>query len=35
LKLSVAERVRDLISRINDTDKPNLLTARGKVRIVK
>jgi len=28
-KLSVEDRVRDLISRINDTDKANLLTARG------
>ena len=27
--LSVHDRVLDLVSRINDTDKPNLLTARG------
>jgi hypothetical protein len=30
MKLAVEDRVKDLISRINDTDKPNLLTARGK-----
>jgi hypothetical protein len=28
--LSVHERVLDLVSRVNDSDKPNLLTARGK-----
>jgi hypothetical protein len=30
MKLSVKDRVKDLISRITDADKPNLLTARGK-----
>ena len=29
--LSLPDRVRDLIGRINDTDKPGLLTARGGV----
>lgn len=28
--LAVADRVNDLISRINNSDKPNLLTARGR-----
>ena len=27
--LSVHERVLDLVKRVNDSDKPNLLTARG------
>ena len=27
--LSVPDRIRDLVARINDTDKPGLLTARG------
>jgi hypothetical protein len=30
VSLPVVERVNDLVRRINDTDKPNLLTARGK-----